>query len=121
MNIRIRNELVIVQYENKCLILFNEFVDQNTQDRFKSRGWESAQQRTGFITDLWISIGKSSDQIAQKARWIVIPFIQRQPGDIWAMVLAFKYPTSDPINQQGCFSITGRCTDQCQLVCQPTH
>ena len=79
------NHVVVVKHEDEALRDGGEFVDQGRQQRFgrrRLRGFERSQHTRAKARRNCL---QGRDEIGQKACEVVIPFVQRQPGNFGRM------------------------------------
>src|SRR4051794_4691106 len=105
------DNVVVVDNKDEILAGGSDFIEQSYENGFRwrwLRGLEYTQQRFG---DTGRDRTHSSDEVAQKACGVVIPFVQRQPGHL-------PLGTSGPGADQCCLTETGGRRDEGQFALQ---
>ena len=109
------NRMVVIQDEDEIVRDGGDFIEQGCQNRFdgwRLRGLEHIQHPCSHIRRNRL---QSSDEVSQKVRGIVIPFVQRQPGD--ANLGFASLATGGPFADQRSFTKTSGRRDEGHLAC----
>src|SRR5438552_3031048 len=105
------NNVVVVKDEHEVVRDCGDFIQQSGQNRFdwwRLRGLEHTQHAFSNVRRNRL---QSSDEVSEKAWWVVIPFVQRQPGDR-------SLATGEPFAEQRSFTKAGGCRDEGQFAVQ---
>ena len=94
--------MVIIQHEDEIVRDGGNFIEQGCQDRFGGRRLRGLERSQHPFSNIRRNRLQSRDEVSQKACGVVIPFIQRQPGNR-------SLATGDPFADQGGFPKPGRC------------
>ncbi len=112
------NHMVIIQDEDEIVRDGGNFIEQGCQQSIR---WAAAEgigaQPTPLLQYFGCNRLQSSDEVSQKAGGVVIPFVQRQPGDR-------SLATGDPFADQRGFAKAGGGRDEgqfasCRALVQP--
>src|SRR5688572_33468806 len=75
------DNVVVIEDQNEIVLDGGDLVEQGSQNRF---GWwwlRGLEHTHKPFSNVWGNcLLQSSDEISQKATWVVIPFVQRKPG-----------------------------------------
>ena len=73
--------VVVVQDEDEMVWDGGDFIEQGRQNRFGWRWLRGLEHTQHPCSNSRRNRLQSSDEVGQKAGGVVIPFVQRQPGD----------------------------------------
>ncbi len=82
-----------------------DFIEQGCQNRFDWRWLRGLEHSQHPFSNIRCNRLQRSDEVSQKACGVVIPFVQRQPGDR-------SVTTGDPFADQRGFAKAGRGRDE---------
>ena len=103
------NHMVVVQDEDEIVRDGGDFIEQGCQNRFDWRWLRGLEHTQHPFSNIRRNRLQSSDEVSQKAGGVVIPFVQRQPGD--------RSPaTGDPFADQRGFAKAGGGRDEGQFA-----
>ena len=103
------DNVVVVEDEDEIVRDGGDFVEQGRQDRFGRRGPRGSEDPQHAFSDIRRDRPQSSDEVSQKARGLVVPFVQRQPGG--------RSPAAgDPFAEERGLAEAGRGGDEDQSV-----
>jgi hypothetical protein len=94
------DNMVVVEDEHNIVREGGELVDQRRQDRFGRRWLRGLKHTQQAPADSRRDRLQRGDEVRQKAREVVIPFVQRQPGG-WSLAVC------DPRTDQCGFAKAG--------------
>ena len=105
--------MVVVQYEDEMVRDGGDFIEQGCQNRFDWRWLRGLERSQHSCANICRNRLQSSDEVSQKTGGVIIPFIQRQPGD--------RPPaTGDPFADQRGFAKAGGSRDEGQFTAAET-
>ena len=103
--------MVIVQDQDEMIRDGGDFIEQGCQNRFGGRWLRGLERAQHPFSNIRRNRLQSSDEVSQKAGGVVIPFVQRQPGDR-------SLATGDPFADQRGFAKAGGGRDEGQFTMQ---
>ena len=103
------NHVVVVKDEDEIVRDGGDFIEQGRQNRFGGRWLRGLEHSQHPCSNIRRNRLQSSDEVSQKAGGVVIPFVQRQPGDR-------SLATGDPFADQRGFAKAGGGRDEGQFA-----
>ena len=103
--------MVIVQDEDEMVRDGGDFIEQGCQNRFDWRRLRGLEHSQHPCSNIRCNRLQSRDEVSQKAGGVVIPFVQRQPGDR-------SLATGNPFADQRGFAKPGGGRDEGQFAVQ---
>ena len=103
------NQMVVVQDKDEIVREGGDFIEQGCQNRFGWRRLRGLEHSQHPFSNIRCNRLQSRDEVSQKAGGVVIPFVQRQPGDR-------SLATGDPFADQRGFTKAGGGRDEGQLA-----
>ena len=101
------NHVVVVKDEDEIVRDGGDFIEQGRQNRFGWRWLRGLEHTQHPCSNIRRNRLQRSDEVSQKACGVVIPFVQRQPGDR-------SLATGDPFADQRGFPKAGGGRDEGQ-------
>ena len=101
--------MVVVQDKDEIVRDGGDFIEQGCQNRFDGRRLRGLEHTQHPFSNIRRNRLQSSDEVRQKAGGVVIPFVQRQPGDR-------SLATGNPFADQRGFAKAGGGRDEGQLA-----
>ena len=105
------NHMVVIQDKDEIVRDGGDFIEQGCQNRFGRRWLRGLEHTQHPSPNIRLNRLQSSDEVRQKAGGVVIPFVQRQPGDR-------SFATGDPFADQRGFAKAGGSRDEGQFTSQ---
>jgi hypothetical protein len=105
------DEVVVVEDDNEIVRDGVNFVEQGCQDSFGRRWLGGLERAQHPFSDIRRDRPQGGDEVSQKARGVVIPFVQRQPG-------GRPTATGEPFTEERGFAEAGGGGDEGQLAVQ---
>ena len=106
------NHVVVVKDEDELVREGGDVIEQGRQHRFGWRWLRGLEHTQHPCANRRRNRLQRSDEVGQKAGGVVIPFVQRQPGDR-------SLATGDPFADQRGFAKAGGGRDEGQFAVQP--
>jgi hypothetical protein len=103
--------VVVVEDEDEIVRDGVNLVEQICQDRFGRRLLGGSEYTQRPLSDIRSDRLQGSDEVRQKARGVVVPFVQRQPG-------GRSLATGDPFAEESGFTEAGGGGDEAQSAVQ---
>jgi hypothetical protein len=97
--------MIIIENKNKPLSCSSDFIDYFGQQGLDGWGLRGVEHYLYSFSETSVNGLQRSDKICQKSCAVIVPLVQRYPGDRLVQI-------ADPIAEQSCFAETSGSGDE---------